>query len=76
MIQDEKQQQYARATFGDCEESAVEKAIQLIGKNCYLPSEALKEKLKLWCNTAVLFMKSAGLEPNKLQMAIALAVTF
>ena len=50
--------------------------MQLIGKNCYLPSEALKEKLKLWCNTAVLFMKSAGLEPNKLQMAIALAVAF
>ena len=76
MIQDEKQQQYARATFGDCEESAVEKAMQLIGKNCYLPSEALEKKLELWEDTAVLFMKPAGLEPNKLQMAIALAVAF
>ena len=54
----------------------MEKAIQLIGKNCYLPSEALEEKLQLWCNTAVLFMKPAGLEPNNIQMAIALAVAF
>ena len=76
MIQDEKQQQYARATFSDCEESAVEKAMQLIGKNCYIPSEALEKKLQLWEDTAILFMKPAGLEPNKLQMAIALAVAF
>ena len=54
----------------------MEKAIQFIGKNCYLPSEALEKKLQLWEDTTILFMKPAGLEPNKLQMAIALAVAF
>ena len=54
----------------------MEKAIQFIGKNCYLPSEALEKKLQLWEDTTILFMKPAGLEPNKIQMAIALAVAF
>ena len=54
----------------------MEKAKQLIGKNCYLPSEALEKKLQLWEDTTILFMKPAGLEPNNIQMAIALAVAF
>ena len=41
-------QMYARAVFGDCEETSIEKAFQLIGKGLWHPKYGVEEKLRLW----------------------------
>ena len=58
----EKQEQYARAAFADCDEDCIEKALQFIG---VAKSASIEKDLTLWRNYTQLFMGSIGFEPNK-----------
>ena len=61
----ETQAQYARATFADCDEDSIEKALQYIGTVESASKESLEKDLTLWRNYTQLFMGSIGFEPNK-----------
>ena len=61
----EMQEQYARATFDDCEEDSIEKALQFIGTNKSGSKGSPEKCLELWRDYAQLFMGSIDFEPNK-----------
>ena len=65
MKEREKQEQYKRATFADCNENSIEKALQFIGTDESGSKGTLEKNLELWRDYARVFMGSIGFEPNK-----------
>ena len=56
MKEREKQEQYKRATFADCNEDSIEKALQFIGTDESASKGSLEKDLELWRDYAQLFM--------------------
>ena len=61
----ETQEQYARATFADCNENSIEKALQFIGMDESASKDSIVKDLELWRDYAHIFLSSIGFEPNK-----------
>ena len=61
----EKQEQYKRATFADCNEDSIEKALQFIGMDESASKDSIVKDLELWRDYAHIFLSSIGFEPNK-----------
>ena len=69
----DKEKLHQRELYWDCEEEIIDKAFMFLG-NMIEKTESQSKTIKAQINYVLSQMKLVGLEPNKIQTAIAIAV--